>query len=88
MVKCVHAMTGVDTFNQMDFTVIFGRTYKVSTCTVKSYRIKGGKNTNIAHLRVFRRRITVAIHRKVVGYTNVKNFVSAMISDCFCSLCH
>ena len=67
----VHDFARVDALQQMDFAVIFRSTHQVRTRLVQRHRVERSQDTYIAHLRILRRSIAVAVHRQLVGYINI-----------------
>ncbi len=71
MFKGVHAIARINPFDEVYFSVVFGRPHEVCTGFVERNGIEGGQDADVAHFRVFGGRIAVAVDRKVVGHADV-----------------
>lgn len=63
----------VDTFDPVGFTVVFGGAYQIGAGPVKRYRVKRAR-IPMSPSRGSSGRVTVAVHRKIVGHTDVESY--------------
>ena len=70
---CMDSMARFHPFNQRGLACIQGIVHCIHTRLVQLNRVRGCENTDIAHFRIMRMGIAVAVHRKPVCHINVNN---------------
>ena len=81
MIERVHAMPRVDALDKMNLPMVGRRTHQIGTGPVERYRVELSQNADVAHLRIGRRRVAIAIDRKVIGYADVENILATVVGN-------